>query len=64
MAKKKLTYDNGHICDDCKHCKWHTQYWNLDPLGYPITFGCKLGVFEDAEIRGKRACKEWEKKTK
>jgi hypothetical protein len=62
MAKKKLTYDNGHICDDCVHCEWHTQYWNLDPLGQPITFGCKLGIFEHGEIRGKKACAKWEHK--
>ena len=62
MAKKIKGYDNGHICDDCKHCEWHTQYWNLDPLGQPITFGCKQGVFEHGEIREKRACKEWEHK--
>jgi hypothetical protein len=62
MAKKKLTYDNGHICDDCLYCEWHTQYWNLDPLGQPITFGCKLGVFEHGEIRGKKACAKWEHK--
>lgn len=62
MAKKKLTHDNGHICDDCKHCEWHTQYWNLDPLGKPITFNCKLEVFEGTEIRGKRACEEWKQR--
>jgi hypothetical protein len=62
MAKKIIKYDNGHICDDCKHCEWHTQYWNLDPLGQPITFGCKLSVFEHGEIRGKKACAKWEHK--
>ena len=63
MAKKKTTYDNGHICDDCKHCEWHTQYWNLDPLGKPITFGCKLGKFgEFGEIRGHKACEEWKQR--
>jgi hypothetical protein len=64
MAKKIIKYDNGHICDDCIFADWHTQQWNLDTLGQPITFGCKLGVFEDAEIRGHKACEEWGKKTK
>jgi hypothetical protein len=59
---KKITYDNGHICDDCKFAEWHTQQWNLDLHGNPITFGCKLGVFEHGEIRGKRACAKWEHK--
>ena len=63
MAKKIIKYDNGHICDDCKHCEWHTQYWNLDPLGQPITFGCKLGKFgEFGEIRGHKACEEWKQR--
>lgn len=62
MAKKITKYQSEHICDDCKYSEWHTQQWNLDSLGQPITFGCKLGVFEHGEIRGKMACKEWEKK--
>jgi hypothetical protein len=62
MAKKIKNNETFHICDDCVHCEWHTQYWNLDPLGKPITFGCKKGVFEHGEIRGKRACENWRKK--
>jgi hypothetical protein len=63
MAKKIKGYDNGHICDDCRHREWHTQYWNLDPLGQPITFGCKLGKLgEFGEIRGHKACEEWKQR--
>ena len=60
--QKNRRHDNGHICDDCRHCEWHTQEWNLDPFGQPITFGCQAGVFEHGEVRGKRACELWDKK--
>lgn len=59
MAKKIKKDEAFNICDNCKHCEWHTQYWNLDPLGQPITFGCREKVFEYGEIRGKKACPKW-----
>lgn len=62
MAKKIKIQDNGHICDDCKYCEWHTQYWNMDLQGRPITYGCKLGVFKYGEVRGKKACEKWQRK--
>lgn len=63
MAKKNKNNETFNICDDCKHCEWHTQYWNLDPLGKPITFGCTRKVFEHGEIRGKKACKLFDRDT-
>lgn len=62
MAKKIKEYDNGHICDDCKYAEWHTQQWNLDCEGKPITYGCLKGVFKFGEVRGKKACKLWQSK--
>ena len=60
MAKKAVI-DNRPFCDTCKHADWHTQEWNLDLYGRPITFGCKRGVFENGEIRGTRkACELWQ----
>lgn len=62
MAKKVID-DNRPFCDDCKHCEWHTQEWNLDLHGKPITFGCTKGVFQFGEVRRKRkACKLWQSK--
>lgn len=60
MAKKKLTYDNGHICDDCKWCVWHTQEWNRDLEGKPLTYHCEMGQFT-SEVRGRKACELWDK---
>lgn len=62
MAKKKITYDNGHICDDCKWAVWHTQEWNRDMNGKPLTFHCDMGQFTYNEIRGRKACELWDKR--
>lgn len=63
MAKKRIkAEENPNKCDSCKYCLWHTQYWNLDPLGQPITFECRLKVFEGADLRGRGACNKWEDK--
>ena len=64
MAKKKTEYDNGHLCDDCKFAEWHTQQWNLDLEGKPLTYSCAKCVFEHGEVRGKKACRLWQIKTK
>lgn len=54
---KKVVIDNRPFCDDCKFAEWHTQQWNLDVNGQPITFGCKKGIFKFGCVRGKRkAC--------
>jgi hypothetical protein len=60
MAKKKKI-EIKNICDDCKHREWHTQQWNLDLQGRPITFSCKAGQFANAEVRGRKACELWDK---
>ena len=58
---KKVVIDNRPFCDTCKFADWHTQYWNLDHEGKPITFGCTKGVFEFGEVRNtRRACKLWQ----
>lgn len=62
MAKKIKNNETFNICDDCKHCEWHTMPWNLDPLGKPITFGCRENVFEHGEVRGRRACELFKSK--
>lgn len=58
---KKIKKHSGHICDDCKWCDWHTQQWNLDLQGKPLTFACKMGQFIYAEVRGRQACELWDK---
>ena len=62
MAKKVNTYKSEHICDDCKWCVWHTQQWNRDLNGNPLTYHCDMGQFTYAEVRGRMACKLWEQK--
>ena len=61
MTKKISTYKSEHICDDCKWCVWHTQQWNRDLDGNPITYHCDMGQFT-SEVRGRQACELWEKK--
>ena len=61
MAKKKKIESNN-ICDDCKWCVWHTQQWNRDLEGKPLTFHCSMGQFAYAEVRGRKACELWDKK--
>lgn len=62
MAKKVID-DNRPFCDDCKYAEWHTQEWNINWEGEPITFGCAKGIFEHGEVRGTRkACKLWQRK--
>ena len=63
MTKKTKIQDNGHVCDDCIFADWHTQQWNLDLQGNPITFGCQKEVFEHGVVRGTRkACELWRDK--
>ena len=58
---KKVVKDNRPFCDTCRFAEWHTQQWNLDFEGKPITFGCTKGVFEFGEVRKtRRACKLWQ----
>ena len=61
MAKKVLV-DNRPFCDECKFAEWHTQEWNRDADGRPITFGCKKKVFDFGEVRGRKACANWQKR--
>ena len=62
MAKKAVV-DNRPFCDTCKFAEWHTQQWNINWKGEPITFGCTKGIFEHGEVRGtRRACKLWQSK--
>ena len=61
MAKKVSTYKSEYICDDCKWCVWHTQQWNRDLNGKPLTYHCDMGQFT-SEVRGRMACELWEKK--
>ena len=60
MANKKVLSNNK--CDDCKFAKWHTQQWNLDCYGRPLTYECTQRVFDRAEVRGKRGCELWQHK--
>lgn len=46
MARKNKIEDNRPFCDECKFAEWHTQEWNINWEGEPITFGCTKGVFE------------------
>ena len=63
MAKKIMKEDTRPFCDDCEHADWHTQFWNINHKGEPITFGCKKNVFEHGVVRGtRRACNLWDKK--
>lgn len=61
MAKKAVI-DNRPFCDDCAHAEWHTQQWNLNHLGEPITYWCKKKVFQHGEVRGRNACDLWKKR--
>ena len=57
---KKIKIDSGHMCDDCIFADWHTQQWNFDLQGNPITFGCQKEVFEQGVVIGTRkACELW-----
>ena len=54
---KKVIIDNRPFCDDCVHADLHTQEWNTDTDGKPLTFWCKRGIFEFGAVRGtRRAC--------
>nr|DAH86350.1 MAG TPA: hypothetical protein [Caudoviricetes sp.] len=57
---RKSNTISPHICDDCRFGEWHTQHWNRDLHGKPITLGCKRGVREFGIIRGTAACEQWE----
>lgn len=59
---KKTKIESNNICDDCKWCVWHTQQWNRDLDGKPLTFHCAMGQFTYAEVRGRKACELWDKK--
>lgn len=60
---KKVVIDNRPFCDTCKFAEWHTQQWNMNHRGEPITFGCSKGVFEFGVVRNTRkACNLWQSK--